>query len=814
MHVDPYRALLEQTDDLLAAVDAALRLTMVNPAFERACGLSAAQMLGRTVGELGLFGNDGAVLQACFGSALCGGGVQRVDLSGCREAGEPRAARIYQARVMPVRSSDEVISGLLFQARDITEHRRIEGHLREREREFRTLAENSPDNIIRYGLDLRAIYCNREIEERVAVEARKVLGRTPTESAPPGMVGQQAYEQQLLVTLASGASGTVELLAPHPGGEMRVHSVVITAEHDAEGAICGALAVGRDITSLRRIEDHLRLREREFRTLAENAGDNILRWDSEARMRYLNPAMARVLGRPVDELLGFTAPEVYPDGSFDAVYAAVLAVARSGEPSMLELRFAGPDSSGEQVHQVRLFPERDDDGQVRSVLGVGRDISDSIRQRELIESLARTDPLTRLDNRQALRERAPGIFAGARRHHRRVGVMLLDLDQFKSVNDALGHSAGDALLVEVARRLRGCLRDDDLLVRLGGDEFVIVTPDIEGPDAIATVTTKVQEALAQPLTLAQREVQVTASIGVALYPHDGDELDPLLAHADSAMYHAKRSGRARTEFYRAELGEAVQRRLLLEQALREARHGQGLALYFQPQVSLAGEAALVGAEALLRWQHPRLGLLAPDLFIPLAEETGMIVPMGRWVLQTAAETAVQWNRGRAQALCIAVNVSSHQFVQDDLPAAVSAVLARTGCAPAWLAIEITESALIEDSNLVKQVLDDLRGLGVRVAIDDFGTGYSALNYLARFPVDCLKIDKSFVQGIGQSSRQSEVVKAFIAMARALGLDLVAEGVETEDQARFLQQQGCPTGQGYRFGRPMPAAQFEAEFLQR
>jgi EAL domain-containing protein (putative c-di-GMP-specific phosphodiesterase class I) len=257
------------------------------------------------------------------------------------------------------------------------------------------------------------------------------------------------------------------------------------------------------------------------------------------------------------------------------------------------------------------------------------------------------------------------------------------------------------------------------------------------------------------------------------------------------------------------LSEAIQRRLLIEASMRDICHnGDGLELHFQPQVSLQHAGVPVGAEALLRWRHPSLGLLYPDAFIAVAEETDMIVPLGRWVLRTAAQAAVRWNQRRAAPLRLAVNVSTRQFVRDDLPATVRAVLAETGCDPRWIAVEITESALLEDSAPVREVLDGLRALGVRVALDDFGTGYSALNYLARFPVDCLKIDRSFVAGIGRSERESELVKAFIAMAGALRLDLVAEGVETDAQADFLLAHGCRQGQGYRFGRPMPAAQFE------
>jgi EAL domain-containing protein (putative c-di-GMP-specific phosphodiesterase class I) len=330
---------------------------------------------------------------------------------------------------------------------------------------------------------------------------------------------------------------------------------------------------------------------------------------------------------------------------------------------------------------------------------------------------------------------------------------------------------------------------------------------------VAAIAAKVHASLSQPFALARREVRVTASIGVAVYPHDGAGLEELLAHADSAMYHAKRQGRGRTEYYRAELSEAVQRRLLIEESMRDACSGEGLILHFQPQVSLQHPDSPVGAEALLRWRHPTLGMLTPDAFIQLAEETGMIVPMGRWVLESAARAAVRWNTELPQPLCISVNVSTRQFMLDNLPDVVDEVLGRTGCDPRWLSIEITESALLEDSKPVQQALEAFRVRGMQVAIDDFGTGYSALNYLGRFHVDCMKIDKSFVQAIGRSNRDGELVKAFVAMASALNLSTVAEGIETDEQAAFLLANGCGHAQGYRFGRPMPEAQFEREVLR-
>jgi predicted signal transduction protein with EAL and GGDEF domain len=363
------------------------------------------------------------------------------------------------------------------------------------------------------------------------------------------------------------------------------------------------------------------------------------------------------------------------------------------------------------------------------------------------------------------------------------------------------------LLRELAERVAGCTRGYDLLARLGGDEFAIVASNLDDDLDMAVIADKISRALAEPMQLGGRRVVVSASMGIALYPADGERLEELLAHADMAMYQAKRAGRNRYEFYRAEFSARARDRVALEQALRDAQDGAGLALHYQPLVTV-DDGKVVGAEALLRWHHPELGLLYPDRFIGLAEDTGLIVPMGRWVIHQAARQARLWNQGRALPLKVAVNVSTTQFLQDDLVAVVREALQQTGCQPDWLSIEVTESLLLEDNERIQRIFHELGTLGLQIAIDDFGTGYSALNYLSRFDVTILKIDRQFVRDIGADSRQAELVKAFVAIAQALGLGVVAEGVETAEQASFLRANGCSQAQGYLYGKPMAAEHFE------
>ncbi len=798
-------AALEHAFDLFACFDEEGRMVWANARCRQLTGWIPAN------GEAGRAERIPAPLAEAVCGVLASNAPRRLEHPA--DCPEPSLGP-FACQLLPMAEGGR--SGVLFLARDVSRRLEAERRLQEREYAYRMLAENSPDIIIRYGMDGRANYCNREINEQVAVSAATVVGHKPSEAAPPGMLGVEAYERQLAATLATGRPGAVELQVPTPNGETHVHGIAFSADRDADGRICGAIAVGRDITEQAEMRKALLEKERQFRSLAENAGDNIIRWGPGGEIIYLNPAMERQFGMAAEDVLGRTSHSLWPDGRYAFIEQAVERVLAGGPAEMVEVhvQVAPADYI---VHQVRVVPERNAEGRLCSALGFGRDVTESVRHRHTIEALVRTDPLTGLGNRQALRESAARMLAAAARHGRRLGVMLLDLDRFKHVNDDLGHSAGDELLEHISRRLQACVRAEDLIVRLGGDEFVLLLDEGREASSLRAVADKLHRAIGCSIVVGGHEMSPSASIGVAVAPDDGEDFEQLLSHADAAMYHAKRNGRSRTEFYCASIGEAVRERADLEKAMREARFGNGLEAHCQPVVDLRRGGLAVGAEFLLRWRHPQAGLLGPDRFIPLAEETGMIVPMGRWMLRTAAAAAARWNRGRSRPFYFSVNVSARQFALDDVFEAVSDALLAAGAEPHWLTVEITESLLAEDGDRVRETLAALRAQGIRIAIDDFGTGYSALSYLTRFPVDVLKIDRSFVRGIAPESggrtedrRAAELAKAFIAMARALELQVVAEGVESDAEARFLVMHGCRYAQGYRFGRPLPLHAFDRQ----
>jgi diguanylate cyclase (GGDEF)-like protein len=459
------------------------------------------------------------------------------------------------------------------------------------------------------------------------------------------------------------------------------------------------------------------------------------------------------------------------------------------------------------VHYISLTPEFNADGRVVSVLAVGRDITEIDHYRRSIHRLAFYDVLTDLPNRALLTERMHQTISDAYQHGYRFALLLLDLDRFKNINDTLGHSQGDLLLRDAAERLQQCVQTYDMVARLGGDEFAILLPQMREDDDVSAMADNIVEVFDQPFQISGRELFISASIGVAMYPNDSADIDALFRYADSAMYHAKKLGRNNFQFYIRELTTRSDERMAMETALRYARTNNELELYYQPQVDLA-TGHTTGAEALLRWNRRENGMIMPDKFISLAEDSGLIVGIGEWVLLTACQTAVNWNTGRSIPFKIAVNLSTRQFLQNDLLASVRHILQETQCRPEWLKLEITESLLLDDSSEILDMLNAFDTMGLALSIDDFGTGYSALSYLNRFPVSQIKIDRSFVCDIPYDQEKSELVKAMISIAHALNLELVAEGVETREQADYLNKHGCLSGQGYLFGKPMSQAELE------
>ncbi len=588
------------------------------------------------------------------------------------------------------------------------------------------------------------------------------------------------------------------------GGEAVSVEVVATPLFDREGRLSGVAGTLQRTPATRtdEAEQALRRSEQRYRQIIDTTQEGVWLRDADARTVFVN--------RRVCEMLGYTAAEMLGRPVYDFMDADSRAEA--------ERRFAQRKAGVSQQHDVcykhkdgsdvwaivSASPLYDDGGGFIGGLGMITDITERKRQEETIRWQAYHDALTGLPNRSLLEDRLHQLLVMSGRQESPVAVMFIDLDRFKQVNDTLGHGAGDLLLKVVAGRIAGCLRAEDTVARLGGDEFAVLLPGVGHPEAVATVARKLLGALAQPLEIAGQEVSVSGSIGVSLHPPDGDDVPSLLKHADAAMYRAKGQGGNGYCLFAPSMSAHARANLLMESSLRQALTRGQFRLVYQPQVDLdTGQVRAV--EALCRWHHPELGVIPPAQFIPLAEDTGLIVPLGEWVLREACRQAVRWRDG-GYPIPVAVNLSARQFAQPGLSGLVCSVLAETGLDAPWLELELTESAIMNSALSAVDVLHGFRRLGVRLALDDFGTGYSSLSYLRRFPFNVLKIDRSFIAGIADDRVNQALVKAILELSRALELEVVAEGVERDDQRRALRALGCWVVQGYLFSPPVPPDQ--------
>jgi diguanylate cyclase (GGDEF)-like protein/PAS domain S-box-containing protein len=597
-------------------------------------------------------------------------------------------------------------------------------------------------------------------------------------------------------------------------GNLSLYSAEPDAFDEAEVELLTELSndIAYGITSLRTVaarrlaERVLRLRQR----AVEASVNAILITDAtrpDNPVEYVNPAFERITGYSAGEVHGHNARFLQrEDRDQSGLQEIRLALAKQTEGHAVVRNYRKDGSLF--WNDLHIAPVRDELGEVTHFVGILNDITEAQLYQQELEHQANHDVLTGLPNRNLLTDRMAQAVAHARRKRERLAIVCLDLDRFKLINDSFGHLVGDALLKTVAARLRATLRESDTVARLGGDEFMVILSGLAHAEDAGGVAQKLLAALARPVAIEAHDLHVTASIGISIYPEDGDSTDALLRNADTAMYRAKEQGRDRLQFYAREMGVQVQERVALENALRQALQRQEFELHYQPKVNLES-GQIRGVEALIRWRHRDLGLVAPNRFIPVAEETGLIVPIGEWVLRTACAQAKAWRGMGYSDLSVAVNLSARQFQQQNVPELVRRLLAHAGLDPQYLELELTESMLMQDSETLTQTLRELKAIGVVLSLDDFGTGFSSLSYLRRFPFDIVKIDQTFVRGVIDRVDDASLTRAIIAMARSLSLTTVAEGVETEAQMGFLRAHQCDAFQGYYFSRPVQADQMTA-----
>ncbi len=596
----------------------------------------------------------------------------------------------------------------------------------------------------------------------------------------------------------------LEFRLRHADGSWRVMEAVPTNlldDPDVEGIVISA----RDLTDRRRAELELREAQERFRSAFEHAPIGMALISVDGRLFRVNRALVEILGRGESELLASSILDLSHPEDREACREAMARLLFGHSAScQLEQRYLHHDGHPVWV-SVSASLVRDVNGQPLYLVCQFEDIAERRASGEALAHQAIHDPLTGLPNRLQFVERLGRELARAEQCNERIAVLFLDVDRFKVVNDSLGHSAGDRLLVAVADRLSATVGPNDIVGRFGGDEFTILCHDVTSEETAELIAERLSEAIARPVALMEGEVFVTASIGIALSGGSVDSPETLLRSADAAMYRAKDNGRDRSELFDAGTHHRAVDDLRTGNALHRAIERGEMRMYYQPMISL-DTGALLGFEALIRWEHPERGLVPPMEFIPLAEETGLIVPLGAWALEEACRQAVRWHEAAPDAppLLMHVNLSPRQLAEPALPNEVARVLHDTGIQPSTLWLEITESTLMRDAESAVSALGALRALGLHLAVDDFGTGYSSLAYLERLPVEALKIDQSFIEGVGTRKDSTTIVSAIVGLARALRLSTVAEGIETPGQLRRLQEMGCDHGQGYLFGPARPA----------
>ncbi len=606
--------------------------------------------------------------------------------------------------------------------------------------------------------------------------------------------------------LKAGQTWSQELRSNPALGPQRYFHSLGSVVRGKDGRVSGYIGTLQDVTEQRRAQEKLRLSARVF----EHTGDGIVVTDADNIIVAVNASFERITGYSEREVLHLGSHMLF--GEMDDAFMEALR-------SALEAQGQWRGEVRSRRKNGELFPEwltvsviADAEGRIDGYVGVFSDLSEIRNANAQLQFLNNHDPLTRLPNRSLLADRLLQAIEAARPRQRQLAVLLLNVDRIKRVNEGIGHDAGDELLREIGTRLQSRLQPGDTLARLGSDEFVMLLTAFDDADDVNACARQLNELVAQPFQAAGHELTVTASIGIALYPGDGTTPGELIKNADTALAHAKEGGRNSFRYFTGQMNERAMHWMSLEQRLRGALARGELALHYQPQMALADDS-LCGVEALIRWHSAELGMVSPAEFIPLAEDTGLILPIGEWVIRSACAQGRAWQDAGLAPVRIAVNVSGHQFMAGNVSALVGSALADSALAPCWLAIELTESVLMKEADIAMLQIAELRAMGVIVALDDFGTGFSSLSYLSRFALDKIKIDQSLVRHITTDPKSAAIASATIGLAHGLGLTVVAEGVETEEQLAFLRAARCDEIQGYLFGRPMPAPQLALRLEQ-
>ncbi len=805
-----YRTILEDIHEGYFEVDLAGNYIFLNDAIINFFGYTKEELIGKNYRQYQDEANSKKTYRA-FNEIYKKKESARATLVDAEYFKKDGTTGTFELSAALVRDAQGKPTGFRGTFRDVTARKQIEETLRRSEERYRTILEDIREGYYEIDLTGRYTFLNDAIIKNFGYTKEELIGfdqRKFTDEAN----AKKLYKifNQIYKT-GEPVKGLIEAEYSRKDGTKGTYELSASLLRDAQGKPIGFRGVARDTTERKRAEEALRKSEERYRTILEDMEEGYFEVDPAGTFTFANDALCISLGYTRDELIGMNYWQYADDESAKKLFQAFNQVYKTGEPLRdLEHKAIRKDGKG-ALAEISISLMRDSEGKPAGFRGVSRDITERKRIEERIKYLATHDALTGLPNRTMFSQLLKHAIESAHRHERQFAVLFIDLDRFKNINDTLGHEAGDQLLQEVATRFKQALRASDIIARLGGDEFVLLIEEISDPSQIVLVARKILSATIKPMVLMNQECRVTSSIGISIFPSDAENEQSLMKNADIAMYFAKEEGKNNYQFYSKNIKSQASGWLALETNLGLALERNELSLNYQAKLDLKTNT-ISGAEALLRWQNPQLGPVSPVHFIPVAEETGLIVPIGTWALRTACAQNVRWIHDGLQMVCIAVNLSLRQLTDDNLIADIEKALGDSGMAPDLLELEITESMVMHNPERTIALLSKIKQMGVRLAIDDFGTGYSSLAQLRRFPIDTLKVDRSFIRNIPKDFEDNEITKAIIGVGKTLSLRVVAEGVETEEQMAFLREHACDEMQGYYFSKPIAADQF-AELLR-
>ena len=690
---------------------------------------------------------------------------------------------------------------------DITERKQIENKLKSGEEQTRSLLMSTGEAI--YGIDSQGncIFANASCLKILGCsDTSELLGKNMHNLIHHSHADGSLYahnECHIYSAIKKGKSA-------HITDEVfwRVDGTPFPVEYCSEpifkdGTVNGAVISFSDITERKAIEEKLLLSDRVFK----NTSEAIIITKPNGEVVNINQAFTDITGYSREDIIGKN-PRIMKSSRQDKAFYKNMWGTLLDKGKWTGEIWDRKKNGEEYPKSLTINAIKTPNNEVTHYIGIFSDITKSKAAAQQLQQLAFYDSLTNLPNRILFKERLIQEIKMAKRRDTKLAVLFMDLDRFKYINDTLGHTCGDQLLIEAAQRIKSCIRETDTVARLGGDEFTIILTEINSISAIKLTANKIIAALSQKFIIENNEVNIGASIGISMYPNNGTTYDALTKNADTAMYKVKETGRNSYHFFTEELHATIKRRLILEKEMRTSISENSFEIHYQPKVEI-DSCKIIGMEALLRWNHPELGTISPLEFIPIAEETGLIIPLGNWIMHQACAQNTIWIKAGYQPLRVAVNLSIRQFEQKDIAEQIQDILSETGLAPEHLELEITESMVMNDINRAILTLKYLRKLGIHISVDDFGTGYSSLSYLKQFPIQCLKIDKSFVDDLCHNTDAAAIVSAIISMASSLDLTVVAEGVETKEQMDFLRKEGCNQMQGYYYSMPLAVQEFTA-----